>query len=276
MLDHAAAAFADGSGTLNLSFGTVGRGTSTRQFQIENLPAAFRAGLDLDSIGPIANPSVFSTDAVPFLDLAPRATSSTFDLFLDTSQLGDFSGEYQFNLSDEKDLSGHAGQQTLILNVSATVVPEPGTLALLIACTVSLRGYVQRRRRAAVCREIHPLFFTHFREKEMHRTLLVCCLLPLAALAGASASRANVIYQSATMGAQDTFGDALMTTQFIGTRFHVSQTVAVSDIGGHIFGSGTLFGTIVSLSSSYALPTGSPFDSSLLAETLLTAHVALG
>ena len=35
--------------------------------------------------------------------------SNRFDLFLDPSQMGEFSGEYQFNLSDEKDLSGHAG-----------------------------------------------------------------------------------------------------------------------------------------------------------------------
>ena len=54
---------------------------------------------------------LFSTDVMPFTDLAPGTTTGFFDLFLNTSQLGQFSGQYQFNLSDEKDLSGHAGRK---------------------------------------------------------------------------------------------------------------------------------------------------------------------
>ena len=52
VLDHAAAAFTNGSGTVNLNFGTLqaGSGTQALQFQIENLPAAYRAGLALDSV----------------------------------------------------------------------------------------------------------------------------------------------------------------------------------------------------------------------------------
>ena len=143
VLDHAAAAFANGSTALNLNFGTlqVGSGTQSLQFQIENLPAAYRAALDLDSVTALSDPlGVFSTDAAPFTDLAPGTTSGLFDLFLNTSQVGEFSGQYQFNLSDEKDLSGHAGQQTLTLNVTADVVPEPSTLALLAAGAVGLAG----------------------------------------------------------------------------------------------------------------------------------------
>ena len=107
MLDHAAAAFANGSGTLNLNFGTLqlGSGTQAMQFQIQNLPAAFRAGLDLDSITDFPTGGIFSTDAMSFTDLAPGTESNLFDLFLNTSQQGQFSGEYQFNLSDEKDLA---------------------------------------------------------------------------------------------------------------------------------------------------------------------------
>ncbi len=108
------------------------------------------------------------------------------------------------------------------------------------------------------------------RRKTMYRLCAVRLLLPLSMLA-ASTSRADMIYESATMGARSTSGDSLLTSQFIGTRFYLAQTVAVSDIGGHIFGSGTLFGAIVSLSSSNALPSGGPFNSTLLAETLLTA-----
>ena len=128
VLDHAAAAFADGSGTLNLSFGTVHRGSGTQslQYQIENLSAAYRAGLDLDSVTKVSDPAaVFSTDAASFADIVPGYTSNPFDLFLNTSQTGQFSGIFQFNLSDEKDLIGHAGQQTLTLDVTADVVPEP-------------------------------------------------------------------------------------------------------------------------------------------------------
>ena len=74
MLDHAAAAFANGSTVLNLNFGTlqVGSGTQSLQFQIENLPAAYRAGLDLDFVTVLSDPGgVFSTDAMSFTDLAP-------------------------------------------------------------------------------------------------------------------------------------------------------------------------------------------------------------
>ena len=151
VLDHAAAAFAKGSTTLDLSFGTlhVGSGTQALQFQIENLPAAYRAGLDLDSVMVLSDPeSVFSTDAAAFTDLAQGTMSNLFDLFLNTSQVGEFSGQYQFNLSDEKDLSGHAGQQTLTLNVTAEVVPEPSTLVLLLTSALGLAGFAWRRRRA--------------------------------------------------------------------------------------------------------------------------------
>ena len=114
VLDHAAAAFANGSSVLNLNFGTlqVGSGTQDLQFQIENLPAQFRAGLDLDSVTVLSDlDGVFSADATSFTDLAPGSMSNELNLFLNPSQIGEFSGEYQFNLSDETDLSGHAGRK---------------------------------------------------------------------------------------------------------------------------------------------------------------------
>ncbi len=150
VLDHAAAAFVGGGGTLDLNFGTLqaGSGTQSLQFQIENLPAAYRARLDLDSIMALSDPGgVFSTDATTFTNLAPGAESGLFDLFINTSASGEYSGQYQFNLSDEQDLSGHAGQQTLTVNVTADVVPEPRTLALLAGGTLILLRYRWRRRK---------------------------------------------------------------------------------------------------------------------------------
>jgi hypothetical protein len=94
---------------------------------------------------------------MPFSDLASGATSGLFDLFLDTSQIGEFSSQYQFNLSDEKDLSGHAGAQTLTLNVIANVVPEPATVVLLAVSAIVFFGYGLRRRKAA--RTARPITF---------------------------------------------------------------------------------------------------------------------
>ncbi len=150
VLDHAAAAFAGGGGTLNLNFGTLQVGSRTKdlQYQVENLPAAYRAGLALESVMALSDPDgVFSTDATPFANLAPGTASNQFDLFLNTSQLGNFSGSYQFNLSDEQDLSGWAGGQTLTLNVTAEVVPEPSTLTLLAAGAAVMLGCALRRGR---------------------------------------------------------------------------------------------------------------------------------
>ena len=150
VLDHAAAAFSDSSTVLTLNFGTlqVGSGTQSLQFQIENLPAQFRAGLDLDSVTVLSDlDGVFSTDATSFTDLAPGSMSNELNVFLKPSQIGEFSGEYQFNLSDETDLSGHGGAQTLTLNVTADVVPEPSTLALLGVGAIGLLRYGWRRRK---------------------------------------------------------------------------------------------------------------------------------
>ena len=141
VLDHAAAAFTNSSTVLTLSFGTVhlGSGTQDLQYQIENLPAAYRAGLALESVMALSDPDgLFSTDATPFSDLAPGTTTGLLDLFLNPSQLGNFAGQYQFTLSDEQDLSGWTGGQTLTLNVTAEVVPEPLTFALLAASAIGL------------------------------------------------------------------------------------------------------------------------------------------
>ena len=64
-----------------------------------------------------------------------------------TSQLGKFSGQYQFDLSDEQDISGWAGGQTLTLNVTAEVVPEPSALALVaVAGLIALVAHCARTK----------------------------------------------------------------------------------------------------------------------------------
>ena len=132
-----------------MNFGTLqqGSGTQDLQYAIENLPEAYRAGLALNQVTMLFDSgNAFSTDATDFTDLSAGSTSNLFDMYLNTSQAGTFSGQYQFNLSDEQDLSGWAGQQTLTLNVTATVVPEPTTLVLVGGSMLGLlAGAVQYR-----------------------------------------------------------------------------------------------------------------------------------
>ena len=67
----------------------------------------------------------------------------------------------------------------------------------------------------------------------------------------------DVIYESATMGEPSGNGPTLSSTQFLGSRFSVSEPVVVTAIGGHIKGT-DLFGAIISLSGPSAVPQGIP------------------
>ena len=97
--------------------------------------------------------------------------------------------------------------------------------------------------------------------------ILITGLICLALCAGlASTVSAGTIHESATLGPPGSSGAALDNLFFEGSRFSLSQTMVVDHIGGHIkekptfLGNGLLFGAIVGLTSSSALPTGSPFD----------------
>lgn len=94
-------------------------------------------------------------------------------------------------------------------------------------------------------------------------------------LVGVCPAWASVIWESATMGPAPAFsGYSLNTNQFLGARFQVTSPVQVSAIGGHLWensGTGTFFGAIVELSGPTALPTGSPFDLTLVASTTFVA-----
>ena len=63
----------------------------------------------------------FSTNALPFMNLASGSSSTPFNVFFNTTAIGQFSGQYQLNLSDQKDLPGHGAAQVLTLNVDGIV-----------------------------------------------------------------------------------------------------------------------------------------------------------
>jgi len=110
----------------------------------------------------------------------------------------------------------------------------------------------------------------------MLSTLIVLCL------GSAVAARADsVIYESAILGPTGQGscclnGPVIVYDQFVGSRFHVSVPTQVTQVGGHLVSytsgqyppAGSIFGAIVRLSGEGALPTGNPFDNSVVAVTL--------
>ena len=79
-------------------------------------------------------------------DLAAGSGNWTLTLTANGGATGTFSDTITLNLSDE-DILGAAGQ-TLTVSVTATFVPvpEPGTVAFLVASAGAV-GYARRRRR---------------------------------------------------------------------------------------------------------------------------------
>ena len=130
-------------------------GSYNLQYQIENLLASLRAGLDLDSfteVGDDTNPltGIFSTNAATFSNLASGGTSSFFDVFINTTGLavGPYSATYLFNVSDQN-LPGAINLPQLTLSVNATIlslVPEPSTYALGLIGLAGL-GFVALRKK---------------------------------------------------------------------------------------------------------------------------------
>jgi len=76
---------------------------------------------------------------------------------------------------------------------------------------------------------------------------------------------AELIYESATLGptGQTSGGFNANEVQMLGSRFSISETMEVSQIGGHMyrgsFGANPIFGAIVELSGPNAFPLGDPF-----------------
>jgi len=93
-----------------------------------------------------------------------------------------------------------------------------------------------------------------------------------------AAEATTITIESAVLGATGENGGYVIagprgpfSPQFLGWRFEVDNTLQVTDIGGHLASSGSIFGTLVSLNNPNALPQGSPFlPEEVLASTTFT------
>ncbi|WP_428308822.1 dockerin type I domain-containing protein [Lacipirellula sp.] len=94
-------------------------------------------------------------------------------------------------------------------------------------------------------------------------------IVSVAALA-VQAQGASITLASAEMGpAGQVSGTPINASKYIGWRFRVTKTMAVTEVGGHVGGlNGELFAAIVSLTALDALPQGAPFaDGTVKAST---------
>lgn len=79
-------------------------------------------------------------------------------------------------------------------------------------------------------------------------------------------ARAAIIHESATLGPiGQTSGVGVSSSQFLGSRFSLTNPVQVAMIGGHLLSAPTsqILGAIISLTSPSADPPGSPFTMSM-------------
>ena len=87
-------------------------------------------------------------------------------------------------------------------------------------------------------------------------------LIGVMGLAGGKGSAATWSLASATMGPSIPGGQSVNELQFIGWRFEVDETLAVTDVGGHLLGNSTeIFAAIVPLESIDAFPATDAFES---------------
>ncbi len=87
-------------------------------------------------------------------------------------------------------------------------------------------------------------------------------------------SSAAILFESSALGVTgNTSGFVVASTQILAARFSLTQTAEVSAVGGNI-GGGEIFAAILRMSGPTSLPSGSPFDDSTLAATLLTPGLA--
>ena len=138
-LHRAAPSFASNATALSLEIdlGTLnfGDAAAMQSFDIFNragaLGSAWTARLDLDSLTAGVPAGIFSTTLSPFANLNAGSAAS-YQVSMASGALGDFSGTYTLNLSDEN-LPG-AGSHSLTLNVRGEVT---GNLSIASGQTLS-------------------------------------------------------------------------------------------------------------------------------------------
>ncbi len=83
----------------------------------------------------------------------------------------------------------------------------------------------------------------------------------VAAITFANDASATIIHESATLGETGIHpGLSVFGEQFVGSKFSLASATNVTSIAGHLQGSGSIFGAIVSLTGDDLLPAGNPFD----------------
>ena len=111
-------------------------------------------------------------------------------------------------------------------------------------------------------------------------------LLHAGVFVASSSLQGSVIFESTAMGSPSGLAASTVITsnssitQFVGTRFSVSQQTLVTSVGGYMAANGNAFGqmfaAIISLDPITGLPSGSPFSDAPIATTTFLPNPIAG
>lgn len=157
--DASSAAFGSNDGTtVSIDFGDLlqGSGVASLGETIYNVIATlgFTAELDLDTVSGSGDVGMLGTDLADgeFSSLAAGEPNAYgfLALFDTNNPLGEYSATYTIGLSDANGYTGAsaAGSQTLTLNLSGAIVPEPSSALLTLISLVVGIGATRRPRRS--------------------------------------------------------------------------------------------------------------------------------
>ena len=150
--DHGVASF-DGASEVSILHltlsGSLGE-TVSQQYSIYNLlqTAGFTGKLDLLDFSGVGDTTQIDSGLSSLLDLE-AGSSTPFTATLNTGMLGSYSADYTLDLADSasEGISGGVEHQTLHLQITGEVVPEPSTLVLLTVGLIGLLCCLRRRCR---------------------------------------------------------------------------------------------------------------------------------
>ena len=104
-----------------------------------------------------------------------------------------------------------------------------------------------------------------------HCSMFALRVLALSSMLTMAQANAAIIFESAPF-VGSTSGGYSVGAQWIASRFHISETVAVSSVGGNVETlTGTLFAALIRLSGPDALPSSSPSTFSPIAVALFNS-----